>query len=144
MLRGPTQSQTSAVTPSTCSLGASAGECSVVFIAYLLETSDPNGLVHNNVADIAEDCANLITRCKLRKDLIPMRVGTGSAKRWVVWEATAACGCEDVELAHMMRELLMFPYSNNIPSVIAAEMEKKEKAPLPIYGVVNMKDWGGS
>lgn len=71
MLRGPTQSQTSAVTPSTCSLGASAGECSVVFIAYLLETSDPNGLVHNNVADIAEDCANLITGCKLGKDLIP-------------------------------------------------------------------------
>jgi hypothetical protein len=30
-----------------------------------------------------------------------------STKRWVVWEATEACGCEDVELAHMVRELLI-------------------------------------
>jgi hypothetical protein len=62
-----------------------------------------------------------------------MRVGSGSAKRWVVRDMTAVCSCEDAILAHAARELLMFLYSHNIPDVIAAGMDPKGKAPTPIY-----------
>jgi hypothetical protein len=53
---------------------------------------------------------------------------------------TAACGCEDVKLARMARELLIFPYSHNIPDVIAAAMDPKGKASALVYGVVNLAD----
>jgi hypothetical protein len=56
-----------------------------------------------------------------------MRVSSGSAKHWVVRDATVACGYEDVALACMARELLVFPSSHNIPDVIAAAMDPKVK-----------------
>jgi hypothetical protein len=67
----------------------------------LAETCNLVGSVHDGVAKTMEDSTDLVTEGKLGKHLIPMRVGTGSAKWWVVWEAIEACGCEDVELAHM-------------------------------------------
>ena len=70
--------------------------------------------------------------------LILMRVGSESAKRWVVREMTVACDYEDVVLARMVMVLLIFPYSHNILDVIAAAMDPKAKAPTPMYGVVNM------
>ena len=68
-----------------------------------------------------------------------MRVGSGSVKRWVVREMTAACSRKDTILACMARELLTFPYSHNIPDVIVAAMDPKGKVPASIYGVVNME-----
>jgi hypothetical protein len=85
-----------------------------------------------------EDFTEKVTRGKLGRDLIPMRVGSGSAKRWVVRETTTTCGCEDVALARMAREQLIFPYSHNIPDVITAAIDPKEKASAQIYGVVNL------
>jgi hypothetical protein len=67
-----------------------------------------------------------------------MRVGLGSTKWWVVRDVTATFGCEDVALARMARELLIFPYSHNIPDVIIAAMGPKGKAPALVYGVVNL------
>lgn len=49
-------------------------------------------------------------------------------------DAIAACGCEDVALARMARELLIFPYSHNIPDIIAVAMDPKGKASTLIYG----------
>jgi hypothetical protein len=54
-----------------------------------------------------------------------MRVGSGSVKRWVVRDITEACGCEDVVLARVARELLIFPFSHNISDVITAAMDLK-------------------
>jgi hypothetical protein len=36
-------------------------------------------------------------------------------------------------------ELLIFPYSHNIPDVIVAAMDPKGKVPASIYGVANME-----
>jgi hypothetical protein len=36
-------------------------------------------------------------------------------------------------------EMLIFPYSHNIPDVIVAAMDPKGKVPASIYGVVNME-----
>lgn len=67
-----------------------------------------------------------------------MRVGLGSAKWWVVRDTTATCGCEDSTLARMARELLIFPYSHNIPDVIVVTMDSKGKASASVHGVVNL------
>jgi hypothetical protein len=90
------------------------GECFEVFAADLAETCDPDGSTHDIVAETAEYSVDLVTEDKLGKDLIPMKVGTGSTKQWVVWEASAVCDCEDVELALMAWVLLIFPYSHNV------------------------------
>lgn len=50
----------------------------------------------------------------------------------------AAWGYEDVALAHVARELLIFCYSHNILDVILAAMNLKGQASAPIYGVVNI------
>lgn len=68
-----------------------------------------------------------------------MRVGPGSAKRLVVIDMPTTCGCEDVVLARLARDSLIFPYSHNISDVIAAVMDSKGKAPALIYGIVNME-----
>jgi hypothetical protein len=107
-------------------------ECSKVFAADLVETCNLVGSAHDDMAQTVEDSADLVTGGKLGKDLIPMRVRTSSMSWWVVWEATAACGFDDVELACMSRELLIFPYSHNILSVIAAAMDLKGKAPADL------------
>lgn len=137
---GPAQSQTSTETPSTCSMGPKAGDCFEAFPVELARTCGLTDSVHDTEAEAAGDFAELVTGGKLGKDLIPMRVGSGSTKRWVVWEVTAACGCEDVALAHVAREFLIFPYSHNIPGVIVTAMDLKGKALALIYGVVNMAD----
>jgi hypothetical protein len=67
-----------------------------------------------------------------------MRVGLGSVKWWVVREMTTTCDCEDVALARMARELLIFHYSHNISDVIGAAMDPKGKALAPTYRVVSM------
>jgi hypothetical protein len=64
-----------------------------------------------------------------------MRVGTGSAKRWVVREVPLGCGCENVMLAQVARELLVFPYAHNIPVVVAAAIYPEAKAPAPTNGL---------
>jgi hypothetical protein len=132
LTRGPAQSQTSMETPSTCFGWCWHGECSKVFAADLVETCDLVGSAHDDMAQTVEDSADLVTGGKLGKDLIPMKVCTSSMSWWVVCEATAACGCDDVELARMARELLIFPYSHNILSVIAAAMDPKGKAPADL------------
>jgi hypothetical protein len=55
-----------------------------------------------------------------------------------VRDTTLACGCEDVALVRMARELFIFPYSHNIPDVIATTIEPKGKASAPVYVVVNL------
>lgn len=98
----PAQSQTSTETPSACSAGPDAG-CSKAFIVELAKTCGPVGSAPDADAKSVEDFVELVTGGKLGRDLIPMRVGSGSAKRWVVREMTAACGCEDVALARVAR-----------------------------------------
>lgn len=70
--------------------------------------------------------------------MIPVRVDSGSAKRWVVRDATVVCSCEDVALARAVTELVIFPYSHNFPDVIAIAMDPKGKALALVYGVVNL------
>jgi hypothetical protein len=94
--------------------------------------------VDDTEAYATQDFAKQVTRGKMGRYLIPMRVGSGSAKRWVVRDTTASCGYEDVSVTCMVWELLIFRYSHNILDVIVASTDLKGKAPAPIYGVVNM------
>lgn len=99
---------------------------------------EPTGSMEDAEAGSMEDFAERVIGGNLGRDLVPMRVGSGSAKRWVVRDATTACDFEDIVLACMARELLTFPYSHNIPYVIAAAMDPKGKSSTSTYGVVNL------
>lgn len=59
------------------------------------------------------DFAEEVTGDKLGKELIPMQVGSGSAKCWIVRDMPPACGCEDVTLARTARALIIYPYLYN-------------------------------
>lgn len=68
-----------------------------------------------------------------------MRVGSGSANRWVVRDIPAVCNNEHTMLARVAREFFIFPYSHNVPNVIVVVTYPKGEAPALIYGVVNME-----
>jgi hypothetical protein len=92
-----------------------AGAASKAFPTDLAAMSEPLQSASDAGAQATEDFVEKVIGGKLGRDLIPMRVGSGSTKRWVVRNTTATCGCEDVALARMARELIIFPYSHNIP-----------------------------
>lgn len=71
------------------------------FALELVETCEPQPTdsAHDTEARPAEDFTERITGGKLGKDLILIRVGSGSAKRWVVRDIPVLCSCEDVVLA---------------------------------------------
>lgn len=134
----PTHSQMSTNTLLTCSSRVDAGASSEAFTAKLAETCGPTILAHDSEGKSAEDFTEQVSKGKLGKDLISMRVGLGSPKQWVVRDMTTARGCKDVVLVHTLRELLIFPYSHKVRDVIADAMDPKGKAPASIYEVVNM------
>jgi hypothetical protein len=104
----------------------------------LVAMCEPAGSMEDAEAGSMEDFAERVIGGNLGRDLVPMRVGSGSAKRWVVRDATTACDFEDIVLACMARELLTFPYSHNIPYVIAAAMDPKGKSSTSTFDI-----WGG-
>lgn len=108
------------------------------FVAELTEMCGPTVSAHDAEAKSTMDFVERVTGGKLGRDLIPMHVGSRSAKQWVVREMTAACGCEDVVLACAAREFLIFRYLHNISDIIAATMDPKGKLPATIYRAVNM------
>lgn len=137
--RVPTQSQMSTETPSTYSRGVDVGASSEAFAAELVEACESTDSVHDIEAKSAEDFfTERVTGGKMGRNLIPVRVGSGSVKRWVVREMTAACSRKDTILARMARELLIFPYSHNISNIIVVAMAPVGKAPTLIYRVINM------
>lgn len=92
------------------------GASSATFTLEMAETCKPTGSVLDAEARPMEDFIEQMIGGMLGKELIPMRVGSGSAKRWVVplcgqclWHVT-----EDVALARVARDLLIFLYSHNI------------------------------
>jgi hypothetical protein len=137
--RVPTQSQMSTETPSTYSRGVDVGASFEAFAAELAEACESTDSAHDVEAKSAEDFfTERVTGGKMGRNLIPVRVGSGSVKRWVVREMTAACGRKDTILACMARELLIFPYSHNISNIIVVAMAPVGKAPTLIYRVINM------
>jgi hypothetical protein len=52
-----------------------------------------------------------------------MKVGSRSAKRWIVRDMPPTCECKDVPLARVARDLVIYPYSHNIRDVIAVAMD---------------------
>lgn len=134
---GRAWAETSAKTLSAWSGGADTKAASAAFKQELVDTCDAGS--KDDMGELDKYFVENVTRGKLGKELIPMRVGTMSVNQWVVCEMPPACGCEDAMLARVARELLVFPYANNIPVVVAAAMDTKVKAPTPIYWVVNLE-----
>jgi hypothetical protein len=137
LTRGSTQSQTSIET-SSAFLGEFDVGATEAFVTELAEMCGPTVSTHDAEAKSAMDFVERVTGGKLGRDLIPMHVGSGSAKQWVVREMTAVCGCKDVVLACAAREFLIFRYLHNISDIIAATMDPKGKLPATIYRAFNM------
>lgn len=79
------------------------GASSATFALELADTCKPTVSALDAKATPVEDFIKQMVRGMLGKELILMRVGSGSAKRWVVRAMSVACDCEYVALARVAR-----------------------------------------